>query len=384
MTKAVSKNPNLRFIDQDGQSFPDWEEKQLGDISIVNPPNEPLPEKFTYINLESVVKGVLISRISEKKETAPSRAQRVLKKGDVLFQMVRPYQKNNLFFKFDGDFVASTGYAQLRIKTCNQAFLFHLIHIPVFVNRVLAYCTGTSYPSINTNDLAIIGVNIPHIKEQQKIANALSSVDAKISALKRKLDLMKEYKKGLMQKMFSRELRFTDKNGKSFPDWKEKKLGEISNISTGNSNRQDSLENGKYAFFDRSEKVRTSNRYLFNCEAIIVPGEGQDFIPKYFIGKFDLHQRTYAITKFKKNYGKFLYYSITYFRNHFLSYAVGSTVKSLRLPIFKKMKLFVPSINEQRKIAYTLSCMDKKIETISNQIEKIELFKKGLLQQMFI
>ena len=87
-------------------------------------------------------------------------------------------------------------------------------------------------------------------------------------------------------------------NSQLYPNWDKKLLGDISSISTGSSNRQDSITYGKYAFFDRSENIRTSNRYLFNCEAIIIPGEGSDFIPKYFIGKFDLHQRTYAITKF--------------------------------------------------------------------------------------
>ena len=159
----------LRFTDKNGQPFPSWEEKQLREVAIINPASEPLPDSFIYINLESVVKGVLISKMSEKKETAPSRAQRVLKQGDVLFQMVRPYQKNNLFFNFEGSFVASTGYAQLRSKTC-KSFLFHLIHTTVFVNKVLARCTGTSYPAINSNDLATIQINIPYPDEQQKMA----------------------------------------------------------------------------------------------------------------------------------------------------------------------------------------------------------------------
>ena len=94
-------------------------------------------------------------------------------------------------------------------------------------------------------------------------------------------------------------------------EWKETLLGKIARITTGSSNRQDSHLDGKYTFFDRSEDIRTSDQYLFDCEAVIVPGEGQDFIPKYFVGKFDLHQRTYAIMDFEDCNGKFLYYAIT-------------------------------------------------------------------------
>src|SRR5690606_16448250 len=103
-------------------------------------------------------------------------------------------------------------------------------------------------------------------------------------------------------------------------------------------------------FFDRSQEIRKSNRYLFDTEAIIVAGEGSDFIPKYYVGKFDLHQRTYAIMDFEKMIGKYLFYYIYNFRQYFLSQAVGSTVKSLRLPMFEKFKIQIPTIEEQTKI----------------------------------
>ena len=115
-----------------------------------------------------------------------------------------------------------------------------------------------------------------------------------------------------MQKIFSQELRFKDENGNEFPRWEVKKLGEIAKITTGSSNREDSNLDGEYTFFDRSQDIRSSNRYLFDAEAIIVPGEGQVFVPKYFKGKFDLHQRTYAIMDFKDIDGIFLFYSISY------------------------------------------------------------------------
>ena len=187
-----------------------------------------------------------------------------------------------------------------------------------------------------------------------------------------------------MQKIFSQELRFKDDNGNEYSDWEEKKLGEAARITTGSSNRQDSNLDGEYTFFDRSQDIRSSNIFLFDTEAIIVPGEGQEFIPKYYIGKFDLHQRTYAVMDFGVNLGKFLFYYISFHSNHLNSHAVGSTVKSLRLPMFERMPIKLPCIQEQQKIASILSIIDVKIESTTKQITQTQTFKKGLLQKMFV
>src|SRR5690606_15475726 len=113
-----------------------------------------------------------------QKEGAPSRAQRLLKDKDVIFQMVRPYQKNNYYFNRsdDSEYVASTGYAQLRAFESSM-YLYQFIHTDKFVSKVLDKCTGSNYPAINSSDLSKIMVQIPKPKEQQKIAWCLSSLD---------------------------------------------------------------------------------------------------------------------------------------------------------------------------------------------------------------
>ncbi len=148
--------------------------------------------------------------------------------------------------------------------------------------------------------------------------------------------------------------------------------------------REDSGLDGEYTFFDRSEDIRTSSIYLFEGEAVIVAGEGSDFPPKYFVGKFDLHQRTYAIMGFDKIEGKYLYYYMLQNKNYLVRYAVGSTVKSLRLPIFQKMIIGFPSLEEQTKIANFLSSIDTRIEQVQKQLDSTKEFKKALLQQMFV
>jgi type I restriction enzyme S subunit len=189
-------------VTEPAEVFEDWSEKKLGDVCQINPKANKLPDEFIYIDLESVKNGKLLKLNHLFNEDAPSRAQRLLNKQDILFQMVRPYQKNNYYFNLVGDYVASTGYAQIRAKESSE-FLYHLLHTNKFVNDVLTRCTGTSYPAINSSDLSSIRIKIPSsLKEQTKIANFLSSIDKKIAQVSKQLEQKKVFKKGLLQQMF--------------------------------------------------------------------------------------------------------------------------------------------------------------------------------------
>ena len=160
-----------------------------------------MPEEFIYIDLESVEKGILLKETKIRSDDAPSRAQRFLKKEDILFQMVRPYQGNNLFFDLTGDYVASTGYAQIRTMEIPR-FLYQYLHLENFTAEVMNRCTGTSYPAINSSGLASILITIPSIPEQNKIANFLTAIDEKITTNQTQLNAVKQYKQGLLQQMF--------------------------------------------------------------------------------------------------------------------------------------------------------------------------------------
>src|SRR5699024_2879640 len=191
--------------------------------------------------------------------------------------------------------------------------------------------------NLSAGIIKTFSVPVPPLPEQKKIAQILSTWDKAITTTEQLLANSEQQKKVLMQQLLTGKKRLLDDNGVRFSgEWEKVMLGDISHITTGSSNREDSSLDGAYTFFDRSEDIRTSSRFLYDGEAVIVAGEGQDFVPKYFKGKFDLHQRTYAIMDFKNTFGKFLYYYIGYYRHYFLSQAVGSTVKSLRLPMFTK------------------------------------------------
>jgi type I restriction enzyme S subunit len=189
--------PEIRFK---GFSEP-WEEKKFGETGEFNPKAE-LPEIFEYVDLESVVGTQLVAHRTETKHTAPSRAQRLAQQGDLFFQTVRPYQKNNhLFAAPDKNYVFSTGYAQIR-PFGDGSFLLGLVQGEGFLQTVLDNCTGTSYPAINSNTLAEILVCIPFPKEQQKIGTYFRQMDKLIAQHGTQVEKLKQIKTACLEKMF--------------------------------------------------------------------------------------------------------------------------------------------------------------------------------------
>lgn len=196
--KEGRTSPEIRLDGFDGE----WEEKKLLEIAEFNPKSE-LPESFKYVDLESVIGVNLVSYRLENIDSAPSRAQRMASKGDIFFQTVRPYQKNNYFFDSDeNDWVFSTGYTQLRPKITGQ-FLFVALQRNEFVNTVLLHCTGTSYPAINSKDLSRLKIYVPaNQEEQQTIGEFFSNLDNLISNYQEKINQLETLKNKLLQDMF--------------------------------------------------------------------------------------------------------------------------------------------------------------------------------------
>ncbi|ASC07154.1 Type I site-specific deoxyribonuclease (plasmid) [Acetobacter pasteurianus subsp. pasteurianus] len=165
-------------------------------------------------------------------------------------------------------------------NSVSSDFLYWLYNDPK--NRLIISneAGGTKVKHTSPKKLVDISILLPPLSEQKKIAAILSTWDRAIEETEKLLANSQQQKKALMQQLLTGKKRLPGFTG----EWKTKYLGDIADIQTGSSNRQDSLTNGEYTFFDRSEDIRTSNRYLFDCEAVIVPGEGQDFVPKYFVG----------------------------------------------------------------------------------------------------
>ena len=210
-TKKMKKYMLQKMFPQNGSKVPeirfkgftdDWEQRKLGEVAEFNPKSE-LPAVFEYVDLESVVGTEMVSHRTEIKDSAPSRAQRLAQVGDVFFQTVRPYQKNNyLFEKSDNNYVFSTGYAQLR-PFIDARFLMSCLQTEDFVKVVMDNCTGTSYPAINSSDLANIKISLPNNStEQQQMGAYFSDIDHLITLHQNKCEELKKIKKYMLQNMF--------------------------------------------------------------------------------------------------------------------------------------------------------------------------------------
>lgn len=408
--------PKLRF--PEFRDAGGWTEKPIKAAAEINPANGGLPESFVYIDLESVDAGELKAKERISRVGAPSRAQRLVEHGDIIYQVVRPYQRNNLLCEFDDNeiYVASTGYAQLRAKGSNR-FLYQSIHTDSFVGRVIAKCTGSNYPAINSSDLAEIHLPIPPtLAEQQKIAECLSSVDELMAAQTRKVDALKTHKKGLMQQLFPREgetqprLRFPE--FKNAGEWKLRPLGELVELQSGfafsssNFGREGrklvtpkNFTKHGHGNFDESVSKYTTEDVpeRFVCE----PGDllvlltdltptcellGKPLLLEEKDGTVLLNQRVARVepsaSKLEALFLKYVCLSETY-SQRIIKTATGSTVKHSSNKVLQEMPLFHPALPEQQCIASCLSSLDALITAETQKLEALKTHKKGLMQQLF-
>lgn len=387
--------PKLRFKQYDDSDFPEWEEKRLGDIGKLqsgvgfSDAEQGGSEgtafyKVSDMNLRgnetqmqsanNYVSSEQISRLKYK--PIKSKAIIFAKVGAAIFLERKRLAEN---FLIDNNMMSFSPSQRLNI--CFAMHLFQKL-------RLAKYAQVGALPSFNSSDVAIIKIQLPSLPEQQKIADFLSSVDAKIDAVKRKHDAFERYKKGLMQQIFTQKIRFKQDDGSDFPEWEEKRLGDVAAVKTGSRDTQNRISNGKYPFFVRSDTIERIDTYAYDGEAILTSGDGVGVGKNihYINGKFDYHQRVYAIYQFTQRLdGKFLYH---YFKEHFyqrvIRLSAKNSVDSVRMSMITDMSIPLPTLNEQKKIAAFLSSIDAKIDAIKAQVEKLEAFKKGLLQQMFV
>ena len=248
------------------------------------------------------------------------------------------------------------------------------------------YNAGAGVPTLNQNHLHSLKILIHEVPTQQKIATILSTYDNLIQNYKKQIEALQTAASELYKEWFVR-FRFPGYQTAKFENgipkgWKIEKLGTLANISTGKCNREDAEEDGIYPLFDRSQEIKKSNEWIKDCEAIIVPGEGTSFIPRYYKGKFNLHQRCYCVEPKYPDFGKFLFYVLMLNRKYFLSVATGATVPSLRYNNFASMKFVLPEMflcNNFNKIADDIFA---KIDNLNKQITNLTQQRDLLLPRL--
>lgn len=400
------QKPSIRF-----KGFTEaWEQRKLGEVAIFNPKAD-LPEQFEYVDLESVVGTEMLSHRTERKESAPSRAQRLAQYGDLFYQTVRPYQKNNYLFENpDKYYVFSTGYAQMR-PLVDGRFLLSLIQNESFVKTVLDNCTGTSYPAINSNDLANIEVYSSTESEEQRIIGSFfKGLDNLITLHQRKYDKLVNVKKSMLEKMFPRD-------GKNVPEirfsgfteaWEQRKLGELSSSFEYGLNAAAKEYDGENKYI-RITDIDDESRE-FKQEDITSPDTDLSSAENYKLSEGDiLFARTgasvgksyiYKASDGLVYYAGFLirarikpeYNSEFVFQNTLTGdYEKFIKVTSMRsgqpgvnAQEYSQYQIMMPSKPEQDKISDCLRNLDNLITLHQREVEKLQNIKKSCLEKMFV
>ncbi|MCD4806954.1 MAG: restriction endonuclease subunit S [Methanococcoides sp.] len=243
---------------------------------------------------------------------------------------------------------------------------------------------------------------VPILPEQQKIATFLTSVDERLQALKKKKELLEQYKKGAMQKLFSQELRFKQDDGSAFPDWEEKKLGKLGSFlggGTPDSSKKEYWE-GNIPWISSSD-IKDDNIHKINItrfiteEAInesatkIIPKNSILIVSRVGIGKFAVAEQDLCTSQDFTNLvtsenSYFLAYYFNAQSTRFVRLSQGTSIKGFTSKDIKGVKFAIPAIPEQEKIATFLSAIDDKISSCQSQIDGTTEWKKGLLQNMFV
>lgn len=391
------KEPKIRFKGFDGK----WENFTLKDICEINPKST-LPNVFEYVDLESVVGTEMIFHRTERKGSAPSRAQRLAQKGDIFYQTVRPYQKNNyLFDKDDINYVFSTGYAQLRTKI-DSGYLFTLMQSSPFVNKVLLECTGTSYPAINPTNLSKIKVYIVDNKNiQRNIADYFQYLDSFIQSTTKKIESLKQVKVASLQSMFPQEgetkprVRFKGFEGKweklkadvIFKTFNEKNLPHLPVLSATQDRGMVMREEIGYNIFHDKSNEKTYKHILPGQFVIHLRSFQGGFAHSSIEG---IASPAYTVMEFKNKsehsdfFWKYIFMSKEFIKRlELITYGIRDG-RSISFEEFSEMYFLAPSYEEQTAIASFFINLDKQITFQTQRLEKLKQIKSACLDNMFV
>ena len=382
--------PKLRFSEFDGE----WKERRLGEVSnfldgrrkpIKSDDRSKMKGEYPYYGASGIIDYVNNYIFDEELILLGEDGENIISRN------------LPLAFRVSGKcWINNHAHVIVPKENTNIDFLTHNLER---INYVV-YNTGTAQPKLNQEVCRNIPSWFPTLVEQQKIASFLSAVDEKIQQLSRKKELLEQYKKGVMQQLFSGKLRFKDEYGKDYVDWEEKKLGDVGNIITGKtpSTTDSNLWNGDIQFItptdikDGIKYQKSTERYVVDNDKIkILPSNSIIYtciasIGKMCISKFPCitNQQINSLVVHQDCNFEYVYYWLFYITPYIKTTQSNTTLPIINKTDFSKFNISIPCLEEQEKIANFLSNIDTKTESTNQQINQMQSFKKGLLQQLFV
>lgn len=303
--------------------------------------------------------------------------------------------------RFTGAQTFTTLIVRPTFNALNSEFLSY--HINYFgLSEILRLSAGGGKPNLNAGFLKRYRINIGAITEQQKIATFLYAVDEKIRQLTRTKELLEQYKKGVMQQIFSGKLRFRGDDGKSFPEWEEKRLGDVGSFKGGGTpTKSESNWSGNIPWVSSSDifendihKIQVTRFInkdaLKNSATHLIPKGSVLFVSRVGVGKLAINETDICTSQDFTNFTPtktnpyFIGYLFSERKSMLINFCQGTSIKGFTKNDLESLIIPFPCLEEQQKIAEFLSGIDTKIERITDQITHTQAFKKGLLQQMFV
>jgi len=415
--------PSLRFPEFEEN----WRVKKLGDVMNFKVTNSFSRENLNYEN--GNVKNIHYGDIHTKfqtlfditREFVPFINEEIsigrisedfyCKEGDIIFadasEDLNDVGKSIEIINLNNEKLLSglhTLLARPIENTFEIGFNGYLLKTNTVRTQIQKESQGSKVLSINVGRISGIEITFPTLKEQQKIASLLTVVDDNLQSLKQKKTLLEQYKKGVMQKIFSQELRFKDDNGNDYPDWEEKKLGDVCEMKNGYAFKSNTYSvNGKYNIvtianvqngyldikkINKIEDVPNEclKHQILEIDDLLISLTG-NVGRVCFVSELNclLNQRVGKLIP--KNISKLFLFQLLRldsFITQMISDSQGGAQLNLSKPDIERYEIYLPSMSEQIKIANFLSAIDDKIKHCQEQIVNTELWKKGLLQQMFV
>lgn len=269
--------------------------------------------------------------------------------------------------------------------------IYHPIYASYFINeklriKISRLAKGVSISNVYNSDLKTLKITLPSITEQRHVVEFFNSVDNKLKVLIKKKALLEKYKKGMMQKIFNQEVRFKDDDGGEFGAWEEKILGDYldyeqpTNYLVSSTDYNDVFQTpvltaGKTFILGYTDE--TNGIYEKNLPVIIF----DDFTTATQFVDFPFKAKSSAMKILKAKNGANIKYIYEVMQG--IEYEIGGHGRHW-ISVFSQMEIAFPCLKEQTKIANFLSAIDDKIFLVAVQIEKCEVWKKGLLGEMFV
>ena len=376
MTMATNNNPLLNCPPLRFPDFSDpWKKTTLGEVAeFIQYRGK---SNTLYLSVESFLPN--FQGIADLQNDTQSSGIG-FEPDDVLMSNIRPYLRKVWYANRSG--TCSPDVLVFRSKSVIlPKFLYSIIANQSFVSYIMQGAKGVKMPRGDKQQMLLYSFSLPHFSEQGKIAEFLSLIDERIETQRQTIEERKKQKKALLHQIFSQSLRFPNFSA----PWQQTTLGEVCTIKTGKLDANAMVEDGSYLFFTCAKQTYQTDTYSFSGEAILIAGNGEVGLTKYYNGKFNAYQRTYVLQSLSSDV------ILLFIKNHIdytlpkriISFLNGSAMPYITLSTLSDMPICLPSLEEQRKIAKLLAIFDERIEAEEALLKCYESQKRYLLRQMF-